>query len=205
MSESDAVQYLSREVLAWCLILVGTFFLAKAIITKGQKWAMKELLGLPVDKLKAFQNHFSQRIEAVFGFSLVFLGVVFHLYILLRRSLDTKAVKEAYGHIAEYLGLAVGAMVLLAIAIHYICKFVARKSFVEILAYLVVRYRYHVDDDEHLLKELGEILSVEHHDDDTVESYAHRVEDRMGLDKIRARLKAKHKPIELGAPKTKRR
>ena len=195
------MQYLSREILAWCLILVGTFFLAKAIITKGQKWAMKELLGLPVDKLKAFRNHFNQRIEAVFGFALVFLGVVFHLYILLRKSLEHMPPKEAYGHIAEYLVLAVGAMVLLTIVIHYACKFVAKKSFVEILSYLVVRYRYHVDDDEALLKELGEILDVEHRDDDTVESYAQRVEDRMGLEKIRARLTAKHKPIELGAPK----
>ena len=196
------MQYLSREVLAWCLILVGTFFLAKAIITKGQKWAMKELLGLPVDKLKAFRNLFNQRIEAVFGFALVFLGVVFHLYILLRKSLDAKAPREAYEHIAEYVGLAIGAMVLLTIVIHYVCSFVAKKSFVEILAYLVVRYRYHVDDDEELLKELGEILSVEHRDDDTVESYAQRVEDRMGLEKIRARLKAKNKPIELGGPRT---
>ena len=195
------MQYLSREVLAWCLILVGTFFLAKAIITKGQKWAMKELLGLPVDKLKAFRNHFNQRIEAVFGFALVFLGVVFHLYILLRRSLDQKGPREAYEHIAEYVGLAIGAMVLLTIVIHYVCKFVAKKSFVEILSYLVVRYRYHVDDDEELLKELGEILDVEHRDDDTVESYAQRVEDRMGLEKIRARLKAKNKPIELGRSK----
>ncbi len=195
------MQYLSREVLAWCLILVGTFFLAKAIITKGQKWAMKELLGLPVDKLKAFRNHFNQRIEAVFGFALVFLGVVFHLYILLRRSLDQKGPREAYRHIAEYVVLAIGAMVLLTIVIHYVCKFVAKKSFVEILSYLVVRYRYHVDDDEELLKELGEILDVEHRDDDTVESYAQRVEDRMGLEKIRARLKAKNKPIELGGSK----
>lgn len=199
------MQYLSRELLAWCLILVGNFFLAKAIVTKGQKWAMKELLGLPVDKLKAFRNHFSQRMEAIFGFALVFLGVVFHLYILLRRSLDAKDPREAYGHIATYLGFAVGSMVLLAFTIHAACKYVARKSFVEILSYLVVRYRYHVEDDEGLLKELGEILSVEHRDDDTVESYAQRVEDRMGLEKVRAKLTAKHKPIELGGPPPKRR
>lgn len=199
------MQYLSREVLAWCLILVGAFFLAKAIITKGQKWAMKELLGLPVDKLKAFRNHFNQRIEAIFGFALIFMGVVFHLYILLRRSLDVKAPREAYGHIAAYLGLAVGAMVLLTLVIHYACSFVARRSFVEILSYLVVRYRYHVDDDEHLLKELGELLHVEHRDDDTVESYTQRVEDRMGLDKVRARLTAKHKTIELGSSRPSKR
>ena len=91
-------------------------------------------------------------------------------------------------------------MVVLAFAIHAACKYVAKKSFVEILSYLVVRYRYHVEDDDGLLKELGEILAVEHRDDDTVESYAARVEDRMGLEKIRARLKARNKPIELGGP-----
>jgi hypothetical protein len=191
------MQYLSRELLAWCLILLGAAFLAKAIATRGQKWAMKELLGLPVDKLKAFRSRYEQRMEAIFGFGLIFLGVVFHLYILLRRSADAKDAREAYGHVATYLGLTIGAMALLALGIHAACKFVSKKSFVEILSYLVVRYRYHIDDDEGLLKELGEILGVEHRDDDTVETYAQRVEDRMGLEKVRARLTAKHKPIEL--------
>jgi len=192
------MQYLAREILAWCLILLGTFFLAKAIVTKGDKWTMKELLGLRIDKLKAYRNHIIQRLEAAFGFFFILTGVSIHLYVLLRRSLDDHSAREAYGHIAEYLGGTLVAMVLLAVLFHFVCKYVSRKSFVEILAYLVVRYRYRIEDDQDILKEIGEVLKVEHHADDTVESYTQRVEDAMGLDRVRARLLAKNKPIELG-------
>src|SRR5262245_39869221 len=189
-------QYLSREVLAWCLIVLGAFFLAKAIIVKGQKWTMKELLGLRIDKLKAYRNHIVQRLEAAFGFFFIFSGVSIHIYVLLRKSIAGKP-NEAYGHVAEYLGVALIAMVLLALTFHYVCKWVSKKSFVEILSYLVVRYRYSIEEDQTLLRELGETLEVEHRDDDTIESYARRVEDAMGLDKIRERLKAQGKTVEL--------
>ena len=192
-----AMEYLAREILAWCLILLGTFFLAKAIVSKGQKWTMKELLGLRIDKLKAYRNHIIQRLEAAFGFFFVFCGVATHLYILLRKSVD-KRPTEAYGQIAEYMAGTLVAIVVLAVAFHYVCKWVSRKSFVEILAYLVVRYRYRLADDQALLKEIGEVLHVEHRDDDTIESYTDRVEAAMGLEKVRARLQARNKPVELG-------
>jgi putative effector of murein hydrolase LrgA (UPF0299 family) len=191
------MQYLAREILAWCLILLGTFFLAKSIVTKGQKWTMKELLGLRIDKLKAFRNHIVQRLEAAFGFFFVLAGVAIHLYVLLRKGLDTKGPREAYGHIAEYLGGTILAMVVLAVVFHYVCKWVSRKSFVEIFAYLVVRYRYRIDEDQLMLKELGEVLKVEHRADDTVESYAGRVEAAMGLEAVRERLARRDKPVEL--------
>ncbi len=191
------MQYLTREVLAWCLILLGAFFLAKAIVSKGQKWTMKELLGLRIDKVKAYRNHIIQRLEAAFGFFFVFSGVSIHLYVLLRKSLDHRAPGEAYSRVAEYLGGALVAMVVLAVAFHYVCKYVSKRSFVEIMAYLVVRYRFRIEDDQALLREIGEILEVEHHEDDTIESYTRRVEDAMGLEKIREKLKAKGKPVEL--------
>jgi len=189
-------QYLSREILAWCLIVLGAFFLAKAIVAKGQKWTMKELLGVRIDKLKAYRNHIVQRLEAAFGFFFVFSGVSIHIYVLLRKSVDGKP-SEAYGHVAEYLAIALVAMVVLAVVFHHVCKWVSKKSFIEILAYLVVRYRYSIEDDQALLRELGETLGVEHKDDDTIESYARRVEAAMGLERIRERLQARGKPVEL--------
>jgi hypothetical protein len=194
---ATTMQYLAREILAWCLILLGTFFLAKAIVAKGQKLTMKELLGLRIDKLKAYRNHIIQRLEAAFGFFFVMAGVAIHLYVLLRKGLDAKEPREAYGHIAEYLGGTIVAMVLLAVLFHYVCKWVSRRSFVEILAYLVVRYRYRLDEDQEMLKELGEVLKVDRRADDTVESYARRVEEAMGLDAVRDRLARRNKPIEL--------
>jgi hypothetical protein len=191
------LQYLAREIVAWCLILLGAFFLAKSIVVKGQKWTMKELLGLRVDKLKVFRNLIIQRLEAGFGFLFVLSGVAIHLYILLRKYQDQR-VGAAYQHLVVWLGGTVLAMVVLAVVFHFVCKYISRKSFLEILAYLVVRYRYRMEDDQELLKQIGELVEVEMRDDDTVESYAARVEERLGLDRVRGRLARRKKPVELG-------
>lgn len=195
-SSGQDLQYLAREIVAWCLILLGAFFLAKSVVAKGQKWTMKELLGLRTDKLKGFRNLIIQRLEAAFGFLFVLAGVSIHLYVLLRKYAD-RHVQEAYTHLALYIGATVAAMIVLAVLFHFVCKYVSRKSFLEILAYLVVRYRYRIEDDQALLKQIGELLEVERTDDDTVESYAARVEERLKLDEVRVRLAKRNKPIEL--------
>ena len=188
--------YLGREILAWCLIVLGAFFLAKAIVAKGQRSTMKELLGLRVDKLKVFRNYFIQRLEAAFGFVFVLLGVGIHLYVLLRESVESNP-RAAYGRIAEYLGITVVAIVVLAVVFHYVCEYLSRRTFLEILAYLVVRYRFRVEADPALLKQLGEIMGVERTDDDTVESYAHRIEAGLRLDRVRERLEKQGKSPDL--------
>lgn len=193
---AQELQYLAREVVAWCLILLGAFFLAKSVVAKGQKGAMKELLGLRIDKLKVFRDLIIQRLEAAFGFLFVLAGVSIHIYVLLRKYED-RHVQEAYTHVATYLGATIAAMVVLAVLFHFVCKYVSRKSFLEILAYLVVRYRYRIEDDQALLKQIGELLEVERREDDTVETYAARVEERLKVEEVRARLAKQNKPLEL--------
>jgi hypothetical protein len=188
--------YLGRVIVAWCLILLGVFFLAKSVVVKGQKWTMKELLGLRIDKLKIFRNYIIQRLEASFGFFFVLLGVGTHLYVLIREYKDDNP-PTAYVQILEYLGLTAVAMIVFAVALHYVCGWISRKVFLDILAYLVVRYRYRIEDDERLLKQLGEVMKVPRSEDDTVESYAQKIEAGLRLDRVRDRLARKHKTIEL--------
>ena len=120
--------YLGRIIVAWCLILLGAFFLAKSVVVKGQKWTMKELLGLRIDKLKIFRNHIIQRLEASFGFFFVLLGVGTHLYVLLRSYKDSGA-QETYVQLLEYLGLTVAAMVVFAVVLHYVCGWISRRVY----------------------------------------------------------------------------
>ena len=181
-------QYVTREMLAWCLFLLGTFFLAMSVVTKGQRWTMRDLLGLPTDRLKAFRHHIAQRIQAWLGFSCVFSGVSIHLYILLRRYWDAKSARTALEDAGLYLLGTVAAMAVLAVALHYVVKLVARKSFVELLALVVARHDVHLEDDQELLKEVGDILEVKREEDDTVESYVERVERAMDLEKARAHI-----------------
>src|SRR5262249_35433391 len=139
-------QYVTREMLAWCLVLLGAFFLAMSVVGKGQRWTMRDLLGLPTDRLKAFRHHIAQRLQAWLGFGCVFSGVSIHLYILLRKYADAKSARGALEDAGKYLLGSIGAMVLLALALHYLVKTISRKSFVDLLALVVARHNVHLED-----------------------------------------------------------
>ncbi len=190
------MDYLEREIIAWLSILLGVYFLARAIVNKREKGAMKELLGLQIDKVKFFRNFFIQRLESIVGFSFVLIGVGIHLYVLIRRAQQSAQLndpQEALWHALAYLGYAVVAMVAITFLMHWICSFFSRRIFLDILGYLMVRYDYRVEEDPDLLKQIGDILDIEHADDDTVTSYTKRIKERLKLTEIEARLREQGK------------
>lgn len=155
---------------------------------------MRELLGLPTDKVKRFRYFFVQRLERLVGFAFFLIGVGLHLYVVIRqaqKSAGGNDPREALGDIGTYLALAVGAMLLITALMHLICDYFARRTFLDLLAYLMVRQRYDIASDPQLLMQIGEMLKVRRGEDDSVESYKERIERALKLDEIRAVLLAR--------------
>ena len=84
-------------------------------------------------------------------------------------------------------------MIAITFLMHWICSYFSRRIFIDILGYLMVRYDYRLEDDPDLLKQIGDILGVEHADDDTVQSYTKRIEQQLKLREIETRLKERGK------------
>jgi hypothetical protein len=190
------VEYFERQILAWLCILVGAYFLSRAAVNKRQKNAVKELLGVRIDKIKFFRNIFIQRLESVVGFLFVGIGVGIHLYVLVRQSQAYKAQNDAPGALrdaVEYLGFAALAMVAITFLMHWICAYFSRRIFLDILGYLMVRYGYRVEEDPDLLMQIGNMLEVQRTPDDTVSSYTGRIEEALRLKDIERRLEARGK------------
>ncbi|MFV1958730.1 MAG: hypothetical protein ACC662_04885 [Planctomycetota bacterium] len=190
------MHYSEREIIAWLAILVGAWFLARAGVGKREKGAMKELLGLRIDKVKFFRNFFIQRLESIVGFSFVLIGVGIHIYVLIRRAQQGSAhndPQEALRYAISYVAFAVLAMLMITALMHWICSYFSRRIFLDILGYLMVRYDYRLEEDPDLLKQIGDILGVEHREDDSVESYTQRIEEELKLTGIEARLRARGK------------
>lgn len=197
------MDYYERQIIAWLLILVGGFFLAKSVARRREKGQMRELLGLPTDKVKRFRNFFVQRLERIVGFVFILVGVSLHLYVIVREAQKSGGgnnPREALGAISTYLAIAVVAMLLITAFMHWICSYSARKIFLEILGYYMVRQGYKLENDTRLMQQIGEMLGLEHRDDETVESYQERIEAGLKLDQIRARLLAHGKLADLDDP-----
>ena len=185
------MNYYEREIIAWLCILVGSFFVAKAVVTRRDRNQMRELLGLSSDKVKHFRNLFLQRLERVVGFLFLLVGVGLHLYVVVRRGQKDAGIndpQEALGTISTYLAIAVVSLLLIAVFMHWLTSSFARRIFLDNLAYLMVRQNYTLADDADLMVQIGDMLGEPRRADDTVESYTARLEQKLKLDEIRARL-----------------
>lgn len=190
------LQYFERQIMAWLLIAMGAFFLARAVAGKRERGALKELLGVRIDKVKGFRDFIIQRLDALVGFVFVLAGVGIHLYIVVREAQSASRKndpREALADILTWLGGALLAAVAIAALIHWVTAWYSRRIFLEHLGYLVVRYRFRIEDDPELLLQVGAMLGVKRSEDDTVASYARRLEDALQLERVRARLIARGK------------
>jgi hypothetical protein len=190
------MQYHERQIIAWLAILLGAYFLSRAVGGKREKHAMKELLGVPIDHVKFFRNFFIRRLEAIAGFLFVLIGVGIHLYVLVRQAQSASAHNDpqrAIRDITAYLALAVLAMLGITLLMQKVCAYFSRRIFLDLLGYLMVRYDYRLEDDPALLLRVGKMLKVPGGEEETVETYTRRVEEGLRLDEIRARLVAKGK------------
>ena len=196
------MDYFERQIIAWLAILVGAFFLAKSVARRREKGQMRELLGLPTDKVKRFRNFFVQRLERIVAFVFILVGVGLHIYVLVREAQKASGDNDpqaALGDISTYLAIGIVLMLLIAALMHWICSYFARRIFLEILGYYMVRQGYRLDDDPDLMKQIGEMVGAEYGPEDTVETYRERIEGALKLDDIRARLLARGKLAELEA------
>ena len=97
----------SAQIIAWLLIAMGAFFLARAVVGKRERGAMKELLGVRVDKVKGFRDFIIQRLDAVAGFFFVLAGVGHPPLRAGARGAGTSRIndpREALGDILAWLG-----------------------------------------------------------------------------------------------------
>lgn len=196
------MEYYERQIIAWLAILVGAFFLAKSVARRREKGQMRELLGLPTDKVKRFRNFFVQRLERIVAFVFILVGVGLHIYVLVRQSQKAHGgndPQEAIGEITTYLGIGIVLMLGITLLMHWICSYFARRIFLEILGYYMVRQGYRLDDDPDLMKQIGEMIGCAYEPEDTVETYRGRIERGLRLDDIRARLLARGKLAERAA------
>lgn len=200
------MHYYEREIVAILCWIVAFLFLAKSVVTRRDRGQMRELLGLPYDKVKRFRNFYRQRLERVVAFVFFLFGAGIKLYVLVRTAQKEAKLADplvdndprlALGQITVYLGLAVVVCAAIIAFLHWLNTLLSRRIFLENLAYLMVRQRYALTEDPELMKQIGGILGVQREENDTVESYTARLEAALKLDEIRARLLARGKLPDL--------
>ncbi len=168
---------MSHGTLGLCANILGAFFLAKAIIAKNPRVMIRELLDLPIDQLKLFRNYLIQKLEALIGFVFLFVGSGLQIY-------ESVQAREGDSPLTNWgITIVVTLLVLAAIAlvVHRGCSFFARRIFIEVLRDMVAKYHFPIHREEKLTKQIGEVLRIPKGEDETIETYAKKVLERLNL------------------------
>lgn len=174
------------RVIAFCCLILGSFFLAKSVSIKTPKYVLHELLAFKVNKSRFFRKYISQRLEAIIGFVFMFVGFTLQIYLevdALGQEEIRSAGAEARGFTNWWLVMGITVVTLLAIAVllNRITRFFSGKIFVEHVKFMVETHGYQIERDESLVLELGRVMRIERDEEDTVESYCQKVRAKMRL------------------------
>jgi hypothetical protein len=165
-------------ILGWCFTILGVFFISLSIIVKSPRTMMRELLNVKIDRLKTFKYYIAQRLEALVGFLFVLLGSSLQIYSKLA---EETALGRAR-NLGVYLIVTILVMTVLGFLLYRSCTALAKWIFVSLFTRYAVRYRFPIHRNEDLLKELGDILQIPRDEDETIETFAQKIRDKLGLD-----------------------
>ena len=175
------------RVIAFCSLMLGSFFLAKSISIKTPKYVLHELLAFKVNKSQFFRKHITQKLESIIGLVFLFMGFGLLTYL----EVEALAAREAAGgepatrgftNWWAVIGVTAAVMLLIAYLLSRVTRFFSGKIYVEMMRFMVITHSYPLEKDEALVRELGRITRVPRDDEDTLESYADRVRQKMKLE-----------------------
>jgi len=171
------------RVIAFCSLILGSFFLAKSISIKTPKYVLHELLAFKVNKSRFFRKYIAQRLEAVIGFVFLFLGFALQLYLEVDAlgEMERRAGTGGFDNWWLVIGITVAAMIAIAMLLSRITRYFSNKVFVEHVRFMVLTHGYPLESDEGLVLELGRVMRIKRGEEDTIESYSTKVRTKMGL------------------------
>jgi len=169
------------RVIAYCCLILGSFFLAKSISIKTPKYVLHELLAFKVNKSRFFRKSISQKLDSIIGFVFHFVGFGLLIYLEFDALGDQDRTAGGISRWQSAIGLTIVAMLAIAFLLSRITRFFSGKSFVEHVRFMVESHDYPLENDEGLVLELGRVIGIPRGDMDTVESYCEKVRAKMKL------------------------
>lgn len=151
--------------------LVGVFFLANSIIFRRPRKVIEEFFDVAKPSLTTVRDYALNKIQVILGF--LFLNAGF--------------VLQAFSHqdtlTARWNVVIVGISIVVVAFLFYLAGAVyTRRAFKRYLQEFFGKFPWDFQGNMALTKEIGALLGIQHTNDTTVEDYARRVREALGVD-----------------------
>jgi len=156
--------------------IIGCFLIANAILFEHPRRLVQQYFGRKTGRWKSVREHIYNRVQTTLGFGFLLGGFALQL---LGRALPAPAATE--GGTTPFSVMWVGALVLLAVALLFSGWWWSLWAFRRYVREHFAASPPVFEGDPAMVRELGELFSIEPEANDTVESYAARVRAKVGI------------------------
>ena len=156
--------------------IVGCFLIANAILFEHPRRLVQQYFGRQTGRWRSVREHIYNRVQTTLGFGFLLGG--FGLQLFGRTS--PPPLTEA-GAAAPFSVMWVGALVLIAVALLFSGWWWSLWAFRRYVREYFATSPPNMEGEPAMVRELGELFSIEPEANDTVESYAARVRAKVGF------------------------
>ncbi len=155
------------------LAIVGCFLLANSILFRSPKQLVREHFGQPRARLRTLREYIFHRVQITLGFAYLLGGFALQLY---------GRVRPVPADLETPFPLAwIGIVVVVTIALQYLGWTWSRQAFRRYVRKSFEENPPNFEGDVGMAREVGDLFGVPTHGDETVQSYAARLRERLRL------------------------
>ena len=158
-------------VVGLVLSLVGSFFLANAILFRHPRSLVREHFGAANARLRSIREYIFHRLQIHLGFLFLMAGFGMQLYGRFHPAPPDTPFPTGW----------VGAIVLTAVVLEVVGWWLSHRLFRGYVREYFVEHPVDLDAHMGLAQELGVLFGIESSAEDTVQSYAARLRRQIGL------------------------
>ncbi len=155
------------------LAIVGCFLLANSILFRSPQQLVREHFGQPRERLRTLREYIFHRVQITLGFGYLLGGFSLQLY---------GRVRPAPADLETPFPLAwIGIVVVVTIGLQYFGWAWSRQAFRRYVRRSFAENPPNFEGDVGMAREVGDLFGVPTHGDETVQSYAARLRERLRL------------------------
>lgn len=159
------------SVLGWVSAIVGAFLIANATLLEHPRHLVSRYFGFSQGRLQSVREYVYNRVQTTLGFGFLLAGF----------GLQLVSHYKGKGPGEPPLSMAwVGGIVVLAVVLLFLGWWWSLLAFRRYVREYFAEHPRNLATDPQMAREIGELLGIESHGDDTVEDYVLRLRRKAG-------------------------
>ena len=179
----DLLSTLNLYVIGLTINIVGIFYLANSIKFKRSRRALHEFFGVQKTfPLKTLRENALRKIQIYLGINFLFVGHAIQIGAYLWGQTEPEDTLPIQRNLLSIAAILLVGIVLITLVLKVVLIFWSRWTFKRLLIDFFREHEWELVTHTSIAKEMGEILKIPRHKDDSIEEYIQKIQKALHIE-----------------------